>query len=1468
MANRRTRHRIGLARNRVKPSHASGGESMFSLQSGLDRSLLRRPRGGAWAIVAALLVVAAAAPAAEEESGEQSIVVGAEISAPVTPFVFDGDVRDLPEPMPWKPGDPVVEIPRRLYPKPGFVEPVYETIIDPLLQLQQSFQVQRDSRAFTVPNRNYPGQGFTGVNPPDTVGDVGPSHYIQVINSGGGAVVRIWDKAEPTPNVLATFSLDSLSTGGSCTGGLGDGIVLHDQFADRWLLTEFSSSGNAMCVYVSQTDNPVSGGWYAYTFVAPSFPDYPKYGVWPTDANGGQGSYIVTTNESGCGVYALNRGAMLVGAPATSQRFVIPDLPGFPFNAVTPADVDGPELPPTGAPAVIMRQRDTENHGGPAAPGDLLEMWNFNVDWVTTANTVLTQQTSIDITEIDSALCGLSAFACFPQPGTGTTLDPLREVIMNRLAYSNFDDRQVLVGNCVTDVNGADHGGLRWFELEKVGAAWTLRQEGTYAIDADHRWMAASAMDQSGNIAIAYNVSSTTTFPSLRYTGRLADDPLGVMTQPETSIHAGTASNSSNRYGDYSGMNLDPTDDCTFWFTGMDNTSSSWRTQVASFKFDACGCELFPGAPSIGAAAVGDNRIDVNWNDSDLDTVVEYLVRRSRTSGGPYETIAVVPDSSPGVPNGAGYVYQDTTVSGSITYYYVVVASDGEACKTTSATEASATATGVCTLAPIFGGLQSVSTPFSGVCTLDLTWSSGTPECGGPLSYTVYRSTTPGFTPGPGNMLVSGVIGNTLSDLNSLISGTPYYYVVRAVDQSNAVGDANTVEGSAIPKGTLVTGTWFDDAGDTDTAKMSPQAPWNINTTEGHNGPKVYKTGTYGNNQCRGLVTPTLQLGTGSTLTFWSKYDLESGWDKGEVQISTNGGANWVRVPMAYPTNSIRNSDACGLPAGDYFTATNLTWAQYTADLSAWSGQSVLLRFALSTDGSVTNTGWWIDDITITQVDVPGTCATGSSCADNPFVDVQPNGPLTACVGTELTASVAGGNGPFTYRWTRDGLTIPGATSATFTPADTGTHTYNCEVQADDCPDAVFDGFATEITAVDSPSFGGIVSVTDPQSADCSLTVAWNPGSTLCDGPVQYFVYRDTTSPVSLTPENIVGPAVSGTTFVDSGALADHQTYRYVVRALDASTLKFDSNVIEASALPTGPGTGVYAAFDEDFEDPGAINAWSVTVQPSNRTCGVWAHSTSATERPSSGSGGYATANFVGCGNPRIDTILTSPVIDLSLSGIQSVTLDYDIYYNFLNGGDTATVEVWNGSAWQPIWTDTDADLNGHQSFNVTAYAAGVADFRVRFNYGTADQWFSVDNVTVVIDVVNPCATHFGPPSVPDGSGATTAMLGSRVTESGDTIDVTWDATTCAAATYNLLYGDLANVSSYTLSGSACGIGTSGSFTWSSVPAGDLFFLVVGTDGGGTEGGWGSHTFLGERNGLVPSGQCLTTAKEISGTCP
>ena len=349
---------------------------------------------------------------------------------------------------------------------------------------------------------------------------------------------------------------------GACAAGFGDPIVLYDEAADRWLLSEFAASGNHLCVYISQTASP-SGTYFAYDFSTPNFPDYPKYAVWPD-------AFYVSTNEAAPAVYALDRQKMLAGLAATMQRFVGPGLAGFGFQAFTPADIDGSPAPPAGAPGVFMRHRDTEAHG-PAgvSSNDLLEIWAFDVDFATPANSTFSQLPDISVAEFDSTLCGLTSFYCMAMPGVAqgatASLDPLREVIMNRLAYRNFGSHESLLGNLVTDVDGANRGGVRWFELRRSGGAWSLFQEGTWNPDGtNNRWMAGSAMDRDGNIALGYNVSGSATSPSLRFTGRLAGDPLGTMTLPETSLVDGTATNASNRYGDYSAMSVDPADGCTF----------------------------------------------------------------------------------------------------------------------------------------------------------------------------------------------------------------------------------------------------------------------------------------------------------------------------------------------------------------------------------------------------------------------------------------------------------------------------------------------------------------------------------------------------------------------------------------------------------------------------------------------------------------------------------------------------------------------------------------------------------------------------------------------------------------------------------------------------------------------------------------------------------------------------------------
>ncbi|MDH3627245.1 MAG: immune inhibitor A [Acidobacteriota bacterium] len=1423
------------------------------------------------------LVVALGVPAASLAADvEKPADTRLEIGAPVTPFIFDGDLRDLPRLLSWRPGDAVKEIPRRSYPGPDWVQPPrYKTGPDPLLALQQE-AAGFVSRAFTAPSRNFAGQGYSGVNPPDTVGDVGPNHYIQMINTGDGADVAIWDKADPTPALITTITLDSLGSG-VCDDGFGDPIVLYDRLTDRWMLSEFSRSGNNLCVYVSQTADPVSGGWFAYGFTAPSFPDYPKYGVWPTDANGGDGSYIVTANDGSQGVYALDRGAMLLGNPATFQRVTLPALSGFSFQTATPADLDGPNPPPSGAPAVIMRQRDTENHGGPAAPGDLLEMWGFDVDWINTANTVLSTDPSIDVAEFDSALCGLTAFACFPMPGSGTTLDPLREVIMNRLQYINHGDRQTLVGNFVTDVNGADHGGIRWFELQGGNDAWALEQEGTFAPDAEHRFMAGSSMDQSGNIAIAYNVTSSTVFPSLRYTGRLFSDAPGTMTQPEAVIHDGTAANSSNRYGDYSSMNLDPSDDCTFWFTGMDNTSGNWRTQVASFGFDACGCDLEPSALVASSMVVGDNEIEISWNDADLATVVSYSVGRSTTPGGPYTQITSVPDSSPAVASDpTGYSFVDTDVSGGTTYYYIVRATDGEACTSDDSNETDTVGTGLCTLTPTFAGVVSATTPFSALCTINVAWDAAVANCGGPLEYDIYRSQDPMFDPDLIAPIDTGIPTTSYADLNTLTSGDKYYYAVRARDLGNGTVDSNAVRVEAIPEGPLANGNWLDDAGDTGTAKFVLDSQWEIEGSEGNLGPNVYRTGLYTDNVCEAITTPPLLLGVGSQLAFSSQYDIEDSYDKGEVQISTDGGANWTRVEVGYPGESTNTSDNCGLGTGMFFTDRDqLGYVQYNADLSAYGSQQVQLRFLISSDGSVTESGWWVDDVSISQVDVPGVCTTGSACDDNPFVDVTPDTGSAVCLGDQqnLSANLTGGVGPFEYQWTRDGLDVVGANGPNLAVNDLGSHAYNVRVRALSCPDAVFDGSPTTLEWIAEPSFAGIESAGNGELATCTIDLDWSAAGTVCPGPIRYTVYRSETSPVAPVIGNQVAGNLSSLSFADTVSMQSSTTYHYLVKATDLSNGYSDTNAVELSQSATGPGSGPQQIYQETFEDALTFPNWTVTTGPGPHDCGPFDRSNSTSQLPGDGSGFFALSDSDACGSGSLtSTTLDSPVIDADIASASSMTLDFALFYNHFNGDD-ATTEVWDGANWVTVWSDTDVDLNAAQSIDVSAQALGNSDFQVRFNYQNAswDYWYSVDDVTLTafVDVAcTPASSGSAPAPAPDGSLGTQPLRGSRQTVTGDMIDVSWDTASCTANNYNLIYGNLSTVSSYALTGSVCGVGTSGTTLWSGVPAGNLFFLVVGDNGSGSESSWGSDSGGGERNGLAASGECAVGLKETTATCP
>lgn len=552
------------------------------------------------------------------------IAQGAEVLGPVVP-VLTQRLDEIPPTRSWRPGDPIREIPRRSYAPADPLADKYSAqgLADPLADLQDRRDAEHRIPTLML-GVNIDGQGYTGATPPDTVGDVGPNHYVQAVNA---TRIAIYDKTGAMLPGYPKDLSDLAPAGDSCnTNPYGDPIVLYDQIADRWLLQEFDGGTANLCIYISLTPDP-TGAYYFYKFSPRPDHDYPHFGVWPD-------AYYGTINRgSEVNALAFDRVSMLAGAPATAQYFnSVPALSGYGFQTLTPADHDGDQLPPPGAPGIFMRQNDDEAHAAAPVPADdYLDMYAFAVDWATPANSSLTTLTPITITDFNSWLVNYSTFAAIPQPGTTQRLDPIREAILQRLVYRNFGSHEVLLGNFITNEDPATSGSTvdgatRWFELRRTGGNWSLFQEGTYGPGTaeTHHFMGGIAMDGQGNIGLGYSKTDTVVpvYPSLGVTGRLAADPPGTMAA-ETDAVLGTQSQTgTERYGDYAALSIDPADDCTFWYTNEYIAGSNWSTRITSFVFEECtyGFTLTPTPATRNVCAL-------------VDPDPEYIIDVSGTAG-------------------------------------------------------------------------------------------------------------------------------------------------------------------------------------------------------------------------------------------------------------------------------------------------------------------------------------------------------------------------------------------------------------------------------------------------------------------------------------------------------------------------------------------------------------------------------------------------------------------------------------------------------------------------------------------------------------------------------------------------------------------------------------------------------------------------------------------------------------------
>ena len=472
-------------------------------------------------------------------------------------------------------------------------------------------------------------------SPPDTNGDVGPTYYIQTVNTSIG----IFRKSDGF--MEAAFSFNTFMSQGSfgnlCdTNNFGDPVVLYDTFDDRWIITDFAflvdGGGNALtpayqCFAASKTGNPLTGGWNFYSIqVADRLNDYPKFGIWPDGLYMSSNLFTFGAGPTfqGVRVWAFNKAQMYAGSPTV--KIVSFDVGGGDFTILPSNARLQTGTPPVGRPNLYMSTQLFLN---------AVTVYKFHVDW---DHISLSTFTGPDIPI--SATQWPTFAAAIPQPGTTQTVDSLSNRAMMQNQYTNFGGTESLwVPHTVRRGNTSGFAAPRWYQVNVTGGtvAASIPQAATWDPDGAnviHRWMPSLALDRAGNLAMGYSTSNATTeFPSIKYAGRLAGDPLNTFSQTEQTFFTGTASQtSSTRWGDYSAMTLDP-NGCTFWYTTeyanpADQTfNHRWLTKFGSIA-------AFPGCTPFGAGGTVSGTVTLNPGGAAISGATVMLGARSTTTDG------------------------------------------------------------------------------------------------------------------------------------------------------------------------------------------------------------------------------------------------------------------------------------------------------------------------------------------------------------------------------------------------------------------------------------------------------------------------------------------------------------------------------------------------------------------------------------------------------------------------------------------------------------------------------------------------------------------------------------------------------------------------------------------------------------------------------------------------------------------
>jgi len=516
---------------------------------------------------------ASAAPSSSGPPGG----VGPTILPAVVPTVFTGDVRQLARPSQIPPSDrPELEPPSL-----GPSVPSRDTTVQSTAPLANA---PAPTLTFAGLDKTNWGNGW----PPDTNGDVGPTVYVQAVNTSIG----IFRKSDGVRLSAFTFStlFSAAATGTPCdTSSNGDPVVLYDALANRWIVSDlswsnFSSGPFYECLAVSITGDPVAGGWRFYavqTDAGSNLSDYPKLGVWP------DGIYMSANMFSTKGrglfknvrVWSFNRSDLESGAALRAVSFNLPgSLNGVSIFSLLPSNLRGTS-PPNGR----------ENLFASIWSAKVAHVWKFHSDWTTLSNSTLTGPSDVALSTWNVAPTSVPEL-------NGNNLDTLREQLMMQNQYRNLAH---------TVANGSGVTSIRWYQLNVTGGNVVTGgpvQQGTWNPDSNNRFMPSIAVDGSGDMAIGYSVSSASMYPAIRYAGRLVTDSPNTLGQSETSLFAGSGAqtntcggNPCGRWGDYSAMSVDPVENCTFWYTNEYYATSggNWLTRIGAFKYPSC-----TGSPS------------------------------------------------------------------------------------------------------------------------------------------------------------------------------------------------------------------------------------------------------------------------------------------------------------------------------------------------------------------------------------------------------------------------------------------------------------------------------------------------------------------------------------------------------------------------------------------------------------------------------------------------------------------------------------------------------------------------------------------------------------------------------------------------------------------------------------------------------------------------------------------------------